>query len=194
MMKRSALILTFLLIISVSVFAADASIGSSTATLSMTSSVPAGTGVELPEGVTLVGNLAIQYQYGDGTPWEYVSNKELAIGTIGLVDDSVYLQVLYYGNEADTYSCSVAFSSTGWKRAGSREVDGASLPINFRDLSVINNDRFQSTANDQGFSLVVPVSTPINGASVATILAFWGTSDLPSGEYIASIEIAVSSP
>ena len=46
-MKRSALILTFLLIISVSIFAADASIGSSTATLSMTSSVPAGTGVEL---------------------------------------------------------------------------------------------------------------------------------------------------
>ena len=73
-------------------------------------------------------------------------------------------------------------------------MDGASLPINFRDLSVINNDRFQSTANDQGFSLVVPVSTPINGASVATILAYWGTSDLPSGEYIASIEIAVSSP
>ncbi|MDD7271469.1 MAG: hypothetical protein PUH25_06260, partial [Spirochaetales bacterium] len=68
-MKRSIL-LTLLLILSMVVFAASTSIGSATASLELNSSVPAGTGVEIPEGVTLVGNLAIQYQYGDGTPWE----------------------------------------------------------------------------------------------------------------------------
>lgn len=192
-MKRSIL-LTLLLIFSMVVFAASTSIGSATASLELNSSVPAGTGVEIPEGVTLVGNLAIQYQYGDGTPWEYVSTKELSIGTIGLVDDSVSLQALYYGNESDTYSCSVAFTSGGWKRDGEKEVEGATLPIYFRDLNVINSDKFSSTANDAGFSLVVPVTSPINGAQVASIIAFWGTADLPSGNYSASIEITVASP
>ena len=142
-MKRSIL-LTVLLILSMVVFAASTSIGSATASLELNSSVPAGTGVEIPDGVTLAGNLAIQYQYGDGTPWEYVSTKELSIGTIGLVDDSVSLQALYYGNESDTYSCSVAFTSGGWKRDGEKEIEGATLPIYFRDLNVINSDKFSS--------------------------------------------------
>ena len=189
-MKRSVLI-TLLLILSTTVFAAK--VGSATTALGLTSSVPTGTGVVVPEGVTLVGNLAIQYQYGEGTPWEYVSTKELSIGTIGLVEDSVTLQVLYYGNEPDTYSCSVAFTSNGWKRDGDKDSQSL-LPIHFRNLSVVNNEKFASTANDSGFSLVVPVSSPINGASVATVVAYWGTADLPSGQYAASIEITVSSP
>ena len=190
-MKRSIL-LTLLLILPLVIFAA--SVGCASTALGLTSSVPAGTGVVVPEGVTLVGNLAIQYQYGDGTPWEYVSTKDLAIGTIGLVEDSITLQVLYYGNESDTYSCSVAFSSAGWKRDGDNDNKTSLLPINFRNLSVVNNEKFASSANDAGFSLVVPVSSPINGATVATVVAYWGTADLPSGQYSASIEITVSSP
>ena len=48
------------------------------------------------------------------------------------------------------------------------------------------------SSSDDSFRLVVPVQGPINGDLIATLEASWPQSILPSGDYSADIQIAVS--
>jgi len=178
---------------------------SAEAHLVMGSNIPRGSGVEIPAGVTLVGNLAIQYQYGMGDlNWDYVSANELRIENLGTEVGNLRLRALYYGNESSDYTCIVTFSTDGWERMLMPDevkedlTDADRLAINFTDLntSVVEDSGIVSTASadNNGFSLMVPVSAPINGEPVAEITAQWLQKDLPAGEYAAEIEIAVTSP
>ena len=45
---------------------------------------------------------------------------------------------------------------------------------------------------DSSFSIIVPVQNPINGKLVASLQAAWPQRELPSGDYTADIQIAVT--
>lgn len=178
------------------------------------SEVPRASGVEIPEGATLVGNLLVEYSYGD-SEWTYVTEALVDIPELGTKADRVYLQASYYGNEPSDYDCTVDFSTGGWNRAeGQRSLqriangevlfdnESSDLPIAFENLSVAVMDLDRSSTkteidvwageDDSSFSVHVPVQEPINGRLVAQIQAAWPQKDLPSGKYEADIQISVS--
>ncbi len=201
-MKKFALFLVLILILAATVaFAEDTSNKvSDAAKLKLNASIAKGQGVNVPEGVTLVGNLAIQYRYGDEeTPWEYIAAENLEISDLGEKEGKVQLRCLYYGNEIEDYSCIVSFSTEGWVRtmedASQIPTDQDKLAITFADAQSSNSNKFDVDIKNSGFTLNVPVSSPINGDIVATINASWEESpDLPAGEYSADIVAAVTTP
>ena len=150
----------------------------------LSSTVPRSSGVEVPEGAILVGNLTIQYSYG-GSEWEYVT-EALVFTTGGW-------------NRQDGYSLNQQ-SRTG--ELVTFDNENADLPISFENLnvSVVNLERGADFAGidvmpgntDSSFSLRVPVQKPINGEIVAQLEATWPARELPSGSYEADIQIAVS--
>lgn len=209
--KRGLLII---LIVMLAMFSASA-FETRTGTMHLSSTVPRSSGVEVPEGAILVGNLTIQYSYG-GSEWEYVTEALVDVPDLGAEADEIWLQVSYYGNEPSDYNCSVDFSTGGWNRQDgysqnqqSRtgelvifDNENADLPISFENLnvSVVNLERGADFAGidvmpgntDSSFSLRVPVQKPINGEIVAQLEATWPARELPSGSYEADIQIAVS--
>ena len=183
--KRGLLII---LIVMLAMFSTSA-FETRTGTMHLSSTVPRSSGVEVPEGAILVGNLTIQYSYG-GSEWEYV--------TEALVNCSVDF---YTGgwNRQDGYSLNQQ-SRTG--ELVTFDNENADLPISFENLnvSVVNLERGADFAGidvmpgntDSSFSLRVPVQKPINGEIVAQLEATWPARELPSGSYEADIQIAVS--
>ncbi|MBR1919030.1 MAG: hypothetical protein IJ831_05340 [Spirochaetales bacterium] len=200
MMRKLALTSLLTLMAIAVVFAADPTNKvSDAANLKLNASIEKGQGVTIPEGVTLVGNLAIQYRYGDEeTPWEYVSTENLEITDLGERAGRVQLRCLYYGNEPESYSCIVSFASDGWARTmedGKEPTDADKLAIIFEDAESTSSKKFEVDIKNSGFTLNVPVSAPINGDVVATINASWADApDLPAGEYTADIIAAVTTP
>lgn len=191
--------------------------GESIGTLHMSSNVPKDAGVDVPAGATLVGNLLIEYSY-DGNEWEYVSDADVEIDNLGQVSDAIYLQASYYGNEPVEYNCDVSFSTGGWNRRDGRSLlsqsrsigdsldidnSNSALPISFQNL-VVSFDAAEARAGgaegiivipgetDSSFSIIVPVQNPINGKLVASLQAAWPQRELPSGDYAADIQIAVT--
>lgn len=199
-MRKLALILLLILMAMTMVYAADTSNKvSDAASLKLNASISKGQGVTIPEGVTLVGNLAIQYRYGDEeTPWEYVSAENLEITDLGEREGRVQLRCLYFGNEPESYSCIVSFATEGWVRTmedDKEPTEADKLPIIFEDAESGNSKKFDVDIKNSGFTLNVPVSAPINGDVVATINASWADApDLPAGEYTADIIAAVTTP
>ena len=190
-----------ILIVMLAMFSASA-FETRTGTMHLSSTVPRSSGVEVPEGAILVGNLIIQYSYG-GSEWEYVTEALVDVPDLGVEADEIWLQVSYYGNEPSDYNCSVDFTTGGWNRQdGYFDNENADLPISFENLnvSVVNLERGADFAGidvmpgntDSSFSLRVPVQKPINGEIVAQLEATWPARELPSGSYEADIQIAVS--
>lgn len=163
---------------------------SGAANLKLQSGVPAGSGVVVPEGVKLIGNLAIRYNYED-SGWMYVSSEEVIINNLGVKAGQIALDALYYGNEPEVYSCSVTFNTgNGWTRVGDSSV---SLRISLGTVNKGATDTMKISTQDDGFSLSVPVTAPINGEKVAEVVAYWDEDpNLPSGEYTADITISVN--
>ena len=186
--------------------------------LHLASNVARGAGVDIPEGADLIGNLLIEYSY-DINDWNYVTEASVEIPNLGEQQDRVYLRASYYGNEPDDYDCSVSFYTSGWNREGttarmaqSRVISGtnlfdnenSALPISFENLSVSYSEAATRAAGSEGgitvvpgednssFTIMVPVQSPINGQLVAELEAAWPSRELPSGNYEADIQIAVS--
>lgn len=165
---------------------------SAAANLKLYSGVPIGSGVVVPEGVKLIGNLAIRYNY-ENNGWMYVSSEEVIINNLGIKAGQIALDALYYGNEPDVYSCTVTFNTgNGWTRVG--DTSGkASLKIGLGTVNKGSTDLMKISTQDDGFSLSVPVTAPINGEKVAEVVAYWDEDpNLPSGEYTADITISVN--
>lgn len=222
MKKYFVVPISLLLLLLLPVFGADSQSeddvdGEGIGTLHMSSNVPKNAGVNVPAGATLVGNLLIEYSY-DGNEWEYVSDADVEIDNLGQVSDSIYLQASYYGNEPVEYNCDVSFSTGGWNRRDGRSLlsqsrsigdsldidnSNSALPISFQNL-VVSFDAAEARAGgaegiivipgetDSSFSIIVPVQNPINGKLVASLQAAWPQRELPSGDYAADIQIAVT--
>lgn len=187
-MKKASMVL---LLFFASISLAFAVASSDAARLEMSSGVYAGTGVEIPDNITLVGNLALLYDYGDVGVYNYINAATLEIADLGKKKGVIRIRADYYGNETGTYSCSVQFTSEGWKQLGG----DYRLPISFTEAEVTRLQGIQVSVGDAGnFSLVVPVQAPISGASVASVDCVWAEDpDLPPGEYTADISIDVKS-
>ena len=152
--RRSLLII---LIVMLAMFSASA-FETRTGTMHLSSTVPRSSGVEVPEGAILVGNLIIQYSYG-GSEWEYVTEALVDVPDLGVGADEIWLQVSYYGNEPSDYNCSVDFTTGGWNRQDGYSLnqqsragelvtfdnENADLPISFENLnvSVVKSDLHQ---------------------------------------------------
>lgn len=222
MKKYFVVLISLLLLLLLPVFGADSQSeddveGEGIGTLHMSSNVPKNAGVNVPAGATLVGNLLIEYSY-DGNEWEYVSDADVEIDNLGQVSDAIYLQASYYGNEPVEYNCDVSFSTGGWNRKDGRSLlsqsrsigdslaidnSNSALPISFQNL-VVSFDAAEARTGeaeritvipgdtDSSFSIMVPVQNPINGKLVASLQAAWPQRELPSGDYAADIQIAVT--
>ena len=82
--------------------------------------------------------------------------------------------------------------------------ENSALPISFENLSVSYSEAATRAAGSEGgitvvpgednssFTIMVPVQSPINGQLVAELEAAWPSRELPSGNYEADIQIAVS--
>jgi hypothetical protein len=191
-MKKLILIITSLLLALMPVLATP---GSDSTSINLNGTVPRNTGVVVPSNVTLVGNLAIAYDYNNTGSFSYVSSDLVRVVDLGVVAGLVVLRADYYGNEPDQYSCNVTFSSEGWKLKN--EDTSYTLPILF---SVPSTEEAMSgrlnvdNLNPGSFRLTVPVDSPINGGTAAYVTASWAADPyLPSGDYEADIVIEVQS-
>ena len=185
-------------------------------TLYMASSVATGTGVDIPEEATSIGNLVIEYSL-DSSSWTYTSLADVVIDNLGQEPGTLFMRASYYGNEPEDYYCAVAFKSDGWTVVdGSGRIDAynldsssadAVLPISFSDLDIEYTEVTTSSSSgtsaasgisvlpgsgEDSFSIYVPVQKPINGTLVATLQASWPAGELPSGDYEADIQVEVS--
>lgn len=216
--KKILILMLIFTISALSLFAADENLDDGLGELHLASNVARGAGVDIPEGADLIGNLLIEYSY-DINDWNYVTEASVEIPNLGEQQDRVYLRASYYGNEPDVYGCSVSFYTSGWNREGttarmaqSRVISGtnlfdnenSALPISFENLSVSYSGAATRAAGSEGgitvvpgednssFTIMVPVQSPINGQLVAELEAAWPSRELPSGNYEADIQIAVS--
>lgn len=216
--KKILILMLIFTVSALSLFAADENLDDGLGELHLASNVARGAGVDIPEGADLIGNLLIEYSY-DINDWNYVTEASVEIPNLGEQQDRVYLRASYYGNEPDNYDCSVSFYTSGWNREGttarmaqSRVISGtnlfdnenSALPISFENLSVSYSEAATRAAGSEGgitvvpgednssFSIMVPVQSPINGQLVAELEAAWPSRELPSGNYEADIQIAVS--
>lgn len=216
--KKILILMLIFTVSALSLFAADENLDDGLGELHLASNVARGAGVDIPEGADLIGNLLIEYSY-DINDWNYVTEASVEIPNLGEQQDRVYLRASYYGNEPDNYDCSVSFYTSGWNREGttarmaqSRVISGtnlfdnenSALPISFENLSVSYSEAATRTAGSEGgitvvpgednssFTIMVPVQSPINGQLVAELEAAWPSRELPSGNYEADIQIAVS--
>ena len=216
--KKFLVLMLIFTVSALSLFAADENLDDGLGELHLASNVARGAGVDIPEGADLIGNLLIEYSY-DINDWNYVTEASVEIPNLGEQQDRVYLRASYYGNEPDTYDCSVSFYTSGWNREGtiarmaqSRVISGtnlfdnenSALPISFENLSVSYSEAATRAAGSEGgitvvpgednssFTIMVPVQSPINGQLVAELEAAWPSRELPSGNYEADIQIAVS--
>lgn len=185
-------------------------------TLYMASSVATGTGVDIPEEATSIGNLVIEYSLDSGN-WTYTSLVDVVIDNLGQEPGTLFMRASYYGNEPEDYYCAVAFKSDGWTVVdGSGRIDAynldssgadAVLPISFSNLDVEYTEVTSASSSgtsaasgisvlpgsgEDSFSIYVPVQKPINGTLVATLQASWPAGELPSGDYEADIQVEVS--
>lgn len=185
-------------------------------TLYMASSVATGTGVDIPEEATSIGNLVIEYSL-DSSSWTYTSLADVVIDNLGQEPGTLFMRASYYGNEPEDYYCAVAFKSDGWTVVdGSGRIDAynldsssadAVLPVSFSDLDIEYSEVTTSSSSgtsaasgisvlpgsgEDSFSIYVPVQKPINGTLVATLQASWPAGELPSGDYEADIQVEVS--
>lgn len=216
--KKFLVLMLIFTVSALSLFAADENLDDGLGELHLASNVARGAGVNIPEGADLIGNLLIEYSY-DINDWNYVTEASVEIPNLGEQQDRVYLRASYYGNEPDDYDCSVSFYTSGWNREGttarmaqSRVISGtnlfdnenSALPISFENLSVSYSEAATRAAGSEGgitvvpgednssFTIMVPVQSPINGQLVAELEAAWPSRELPSGNYEADIQIAVS--
>lgn len=216
--KKILILMLIFTVSALSLFAADENLDDGLGELHLASNVARGAGVDIPEGADLIGNLLIEYSY-DINDWNYVTEASVEIPNLGEQQDRVYLRASYYGNEPDNYDCSVSFYTSGWNREGttarmaqSRVISGtnlfdnenSALPISFENLSVSYSEAATRAAGSEGgitvvpgednssFTIMVPVQSPINGQLVAELEAAWPSRELPSGNYEADIQIAVS--
>lgn len=216
--KKILILMLIFTVSALSLFAADENLDDGLGELHLASNVARGAGVDIPEGADLIGNLLIEYSY-DINDWNYVTEASVEIPNLGEQQDRVYLRASYYGNEPDNYDCSVSFYTSGWNREGttarmaqSRVISGtnlfdnenSALPISFENLSVSYSGAATRAAGSEGgitvvpgednssFTIMVPVQSPINGQLVAELEAAWPARELPSGNYEADIQIAVS--
>lgn len=216
--KKILILMLIFTVSALSLFAADENLDDGLGELHLASNVARGAGVDIPEGADLIGNLLIEYSYGIND-WNYVTEASVEIPNLGEQQDRVYLRASYYGNEPDNYDCSVSFYTSGWNREGttarmaqSRVISGtnlfdnenSALPISFENLSVSYSEAATRAAGSEGgitvvpgednssFTIMVPVQSPINGQLVAELEAAWPSRELPSGNYEADIQIAVS--
>ena len=216
--KKILILMLIFTVSALSLFAADENLDDGLGELHLASNVARGAGVDIPEGADLIGNLLIEYSY-DINDWNYVTEASVEIPNLGEQQDRVYLRASYYGNEPDDYDCSVSFYTSGWNREGttarmaqSRVISGTNLfdnensdlPISFENLSVSYSEAATRAAGSEGgitvvpgednssFTIMVPVQSPINGQLVAELEAAWPSRELPSGNYEADIQIAVS--
>lgn len=185
-------------------------------TLYMAGSVATGTGVDIPEEATSIGNLVIEYSL-DSSSWTYTSLADVVIDNLGQEPGTLFMRASYYGNEPEDYFCTVAFKSDGWTVVdGSGRIDAynldsssadAVLPISFSELDIEYTEVTTSSSSgtsaasgisvlpgsgEDSFSIYVPVQKPINGTLVATLQASWPAGELPSGDYEADIQVEVS--
>lgn len=185
-------------------------------TLYMAGSVATGTGVDIPEEATSIGNLVIEYSLDSGN-WTYTSLADVVIDNLGQEPGTLFMRASYYGNEPEDYYCAVAFKSDGWTvadrsgRIDAYNLDSSSadavLPISFSDLDIEYSEVTTSSSpgtsaasgisvlpgsGEDSFSIYVPVQKPINGTLVATLQASWPAGELPSGDYEADIQVEVS--
>lgn len=185
-------------------------------TLYMAGSVATGTGVDIPEEATSIGNLVIEYSL-DSSSWTYTSLADVVIDNLGQEPGTLFMRASYYGNEPEDYYCAVAFKSDGWTVVeGSGRIDAynldsssadAVLPISFSDLDIEYSEVTSASSSgtsaasgisvlpgsgEDSFSIYVPVQKPINGTLVATLQASWPAGELPSGDYEADIQVEVS--
>lgn len=185
-------------------------------TLYMAGSVATGTGVDIPEEATSIGNLVIEYSLDSGN-WTYTSLADVVIDNLGQEPGTLFMRASYYGNEPEDYYCAVAFKSDGWTVVdGSGRIDAynldsssadAVLPISFSELDIEYTEVTTSSSSgtsaasgisvlpgsgEDSFSIYVPVQKPINGTLVATLQASWPAGELPSGDYEADIQVEVS--
>ena len=185
-------------------------------TLYMAGSVATGTGVDIPEEATSIGNLVIEYSL-DSSSWTYTSLADVVIDNLGQEPGTLFMRASYYGNEPEDYYCAVAFKSDGWTVVdGSGRIDAynldsssadAVLPISFSDLDIEYSEVTSTSSSSESaasgisvlpgsgedsFSIYVPVQKPINGTLVATLQASWPAGELPSGDYEADIQVEVS--
>lgn len=185
-------------------------------TLYMAGSVATGTGVDIPEEATSIGNLVIEYSL-DSSSWTYTSLADVVIDNLGQEPGTLFMRASYYGNEPEDYYCAVAFKSDGWTVVdGSGRIDAynldsssadAVLPISFSELDIEYTEVTTSSSSgtsaasgisvlpgsgEDSFSIYVPVQKPINGTLVATLQASWPAGELPSGDYEADIQVEVS--
>lgn len=185
-------------------------------TLYMAGSVATGTGVDIPDEATSIGNLVIEYSL-DSSSWTYTSLADVVIDNLGQEPGTLFMRASYYGNEPEDYYCAVAFKSDGWTVVdGSGRIDAynldsssadAVLPISFSDLDIEYTEVTTSSSSgtsaasgisvlpgsgEDSFSIYVPVQKPINGTLVATLQASWPAGELPSGDYEADIQVEVS--
>lgn len=185
-------------------------------TLYMASSVATGTGVDIPEEATSIGNLVIEYSLDSGN-WTYTSLADVVIDNLGQEPGTLFMRASYYGNEPEDYYCAVAFKSDGWTvadrsgRIDAYNLDSSSadavLPISFSELDIEYTEVTTSSSSgtsaasgisvlpgsgEDSFSIYVPVQKPINGTLVATLQASWPAGELPSGDYEADIQVEVS--
>ena len=216
--KKILILMLIFTVSALSLFAADENLDDGLGELHLASNVARGAGVDIPEGADLIGNLLIEYSY-DINDWNYVTEASVEIPNLGEQQDRVYLRASYYGNEPDDYDCSVSFYTSGWNREGttarmaqSRVISGtnlfdnenSALPISFENLSVSYSEAATRAAGSEGgitvgpgednssVTIMVPVQSPINGQLVAELEAAWPSRELPSGNYEADIQIAVS--
>ena len=185
-------------------------------TLYMAGSVATGTGVDIPEEATSIGNLVIEYSL-DSSSWTYTSLADVVIDNLGQEPGTLFMRASYYGNEPEDYYCAVAFKSDGWTVVdGSGRIDAynldssnsdAVLPISFSNLDIEYSEVTSASSSgtsaasgisvlpgsgEDSFSIYVPVQKPINGTLVATLQASWPAGELPSGDYEADIQVEVS--
>ena len=185
-------------------------------TLYMAGSVATGTGVDIPEEATSIGNLVIEYSL-DSSSWTYTSLADVVIDNLGQEPGTLFMRASYYGNEPEDYYCAVAFKSDGWTvadrsgRIDAYNLDSSSadavLPISFSELDIEYTEVTTSSSSgtsaasgisvlpgsgEDSFSIYVPVQKPINGTLVATLQASWPAGELPSGDYEADIQVEVS--
>lgn len=216
--KKILILMLIFTVSALSLFAADENLDDGLGELHLASNVARGAGVDIPEGADLIGNLLIEYSY-DINDWNYVTEASVEIPNLGEQQDRVYLRASYYGNEPEDYDCSVSFYTSGWNREGttarmaqSRVISGtnlfdnenSALPISFENLSVSYSEAATRAVGSEGgitvvpgednssFTIMVPVQSPINGQLVAELEAAWPSRELPSGNYEADIQIAVS--
>ena len=112
-------------------------------TLYMAGSVATGTGVDIPEEATSIGNLVIEYSL-DSSSWTYTSLADVVIDNLGQEPGTLFMRASYYGNEPEDYYCAVAFKSDGWTVVdGSGRIDAYNL-----DSSRLQRSRYRILGSD----------------------------------------------